>query len=82
MFENWGGFDYCMGVEFLCCCSGQDHLMGFNSLKGYWLLVAVINVILIFVGLDFFVVEFVVLNMQQRIPKPTYFHCHGYKIHN
>ncbi len=30
-----GGFDYCMGVEFLCCCSGQDHLMGFNPPKGY-----------------------------------------------
>jgi hypothetical protein len=62
-----GDFDYCMGVEFLCSCSGQDHLMGFNSPKGYWLLVVVINIGLIFVGLYFVVIEFVVLNMQQQI---------------
>jgi hypothetical protein len=41
--------------------------MGFNSPKGYWLLVVVINIGLIFVGLDFVVDEFVVLNMQQQI---------------
>jgi hypothetical protein len=40
--------------------------MGFNSPKGYWLLVVVINIGLIFVGFDFVVVEFVVLNMQQQ----------------
>ncbi len=41
--------------------------MGCNSPKGYWLLVVVNNIGLIFVGLDFVVVEFVVLNMQQQI---------------